>query len=503
MRLEAKTWQEMLPVAFSWVEKVAVQSVTAEVTDAWHIVPVIKDGNAMKALTTAASKVSIDAWLDAAKELGWQAQSGSIRVSAHGHRAVLVAVTSLIVTHAQKSRQLGLEAGKALKDCGNKPIVWCHAVDIDTFAGLEGLAHSFYDLASSRGQVEKKDLPPSIGIWGEDADRNRLMEWRVFVQAGLLTRHLQDLPANILTPVRFAEIAEGLFKGSSVKVKIHGPKQLKEFGMGAFLAVAQGSVTEPRMIEIDIPGNNQEQTIALVGKGLTFDSGGISIKGSAGMGEMKFDMSGGAAVLGAAWFLQKVKPALRTVCLIGAVENMPSGSAIRPGDIVQTMNGKTVEILNTDAEGRLVLCDVLTYAQRHFKPTLVADIATLTGAVLQGLGHAGAAYLTHNEKTAKLVYEIGQLYGEPLWRLPLWPELAKEAKSETADLANIPKPNVAAGTIMGAVYLREFIEQAETEWVHLDIAGTAWACTATGYPEGSGSAFGLRTLIGLAMRYTV
>jgi leucyl aminopeptidase len=322
------------------------------------------------------------------------------------------------------------------------------------------------------------------------------------VQAGLLTRHLQDLPANILTPPRFAEIAEGLFKGTAAKVKIHGPRELKEYGMGAFLAVAQGSPIEPRMIEIDIPGKSQDQTIALVGKGLTFDSGGISIKGAAGMGEMKFDMSGGAAVLGAAWFLQKVKPSARTVCLIGAVENMPSGSAIRPGDIVQTMNGKTVEILNTDAEGRLVLCDVLTYAQRQFKPTLVADIATLTGAVLHGLGHAGAAYLTHNEKTAKLVYDVGQLYGEPLWRLPLWPELAKEVKSETADLANIPKPSVAAGTIIGATYLREFIEQADTEWVHLDIAGTAWACAATGYPEGAGSAFGLRTLIGLAMRYT-
>jgi leucyl aminopeptidase len=249
------------------------------------------------------------------------------------------------------------------------------------------------------------------------------------------------------------------------------------------------------MIVIEIAGANPNETVALIGKGLTFDSGGISLKPGLGMGEMKYDMSGGAAVLGAAYFLGSVRPKSKVVCIIGAVENMPGPTATRPGDVVVAMNGKTIDVQNTDAEGRLVLCDLLHYANVTYKPTLMVDIATLTGAVLHALGHAGAALMSNDQHTADHVLKTAREQGEPFWQLPLWPELEKEVKGECSDLANIAKPNVQAGTIIGGIFLAEFV--GSTKWVHLDIAGTGWGCRATGFPAAGGSSFGLRTMVAL------
>jgi leucyl aminopeptidase len=217
------------------------------------------------------------------------------------------------------------------------------------------------------------------------------------------------------------------------------------------------------------------------------------------MEEMKFDMSGGAAVLGAAMTLAKLRPPTKVVCVIAASENMPSGSATKPGDVVRAMNGKTIEVLNTDAEGRLVLADALAYVVADYKPNLVLDIATLTGAVLQGLGTVGAAVVSNDQATADYVIRTAQAWGEPLWQLPLWPELKKEVKGDIADLRNIAKGNVKAGTIIGAAFLREFV--GDTKWAHLDIAGTAWNTLAIGYPQSQGSAFGLRSLVAACLSY--
>ncbi len=213
------------------------------------------------------------------------------------------------------------------------------------------------------------------------------------------------------------------------------------------------------------------------------------------MGEMKYDMSGGAAVLGAAYYLAKQKPNCRVVCMIGAVENMVGPNATRPGDVVVAMNGKSIDIQNTDAEGRLVLADVLHYANTQYKPKLMIDIATLTGAVLHALGHAGAAVMSNDQDTADLVLRVSKEQGEPFWQLPLWPELEKETKGECSDLANIAKPNVQAGTIMGGLFLAEFVAPPSGRTlISLEPDGVA---RATGFPAAGGSAFGLRTLAAL------
>ena len=313
------------------------------------------------------------------------------------------------------------------------------------------------------------------------------------------TRMLQDAPANWLDPIRFADIARDMAGEFGIKVKIANKEEITAMGMGLFIAVSNGSDIEPRLITLEIDGQDNSKTVALVGKGLTFDAGGISLKPSASMEEMKYDMSGGAAVLGTALYLAKVKPPTKVVCVIGATENMPSGKAVKPGDVIVAMNGKTVEIQNTDAEGRLVLADLLHYVGTSYNPELTVNIATLTGAVLMALGTAGSALLTNDQDSADHVLKTARHVGEPMWQLPIWPELEKETKGDTADYNNIAKPNVKAGTIMGAAFLREFV--GERKWVHLDIAGTGWNTKATGYPSSGGSAWGLRTMAELCLRW--
>jgi leucyl aminopeptidase len=271
--------------------------------------------------------------------------------------------------------------------------------------------------------------------------------------------------------------------------------------MGSFLSVAHGSDTDPKLVAIKIAGQNPSKTVALVGKGVTFDAGGINIKPSAGLEEMKFDMSGAAAVLGAAHYFTAVKPPVNVVCALGAVENLLGPHATKPGDVVKAYNGKTIEILNTDAEGRLVLADVLSYVTEKYNPDLVIDIATLTGAVIFGLGHAGAGVMTKEQKTADFLKLVSERVCEPMWQLPLRPELESEVSSQLADYKNIAKASVKAGPIMGALFLREFVKDHRCEWAHLDVAGTAWSCSATGYHTGGGSGYGVRAMIGAAEMY--
>ncbi|MEG5267234.1 leucyl aminopeptidase [Pseudomonas sp. JDS28PS106] len=286
-----------------------------------------------------------------------------------------------------------------------------------------------------------------------------------------LTRDLGNLPPNICHPTYLGEQAKALGKSfKKLDVEVHDEKKLAELGMGSFLAVAQGSAQPPRLIVMNYQGGKKkEQPYVLVGKGITFDTGGISIKPSAGMDEMKFDMCGAASVFGTLRAVLELKLPINLVCILACAENMPSGTATRPGDIVTTMSGQTVEILNTDAEGRLVLCDALTYAER-FNPRAVIDIATLTGACVVALGGHTTGLLGNNDTLIEQLLDAGKRADDRAWQLPLFDEYQEQLDSPFADIANIGGPK--GGTITAACFLSRFTKAYE--WAHLDIAGTAW-----------------------------
>ncbi len=284
-----------------------------------------------------------------------------------------------------------------------------------------------------------------------------------------LTRYLQMQPGNVCTPSYLADRAKQLADAYGFAVTVLDRAALTKEGMGALLAVAQGSAQEPRFIVLEYRGAGDSAPVALVGKGVTFDSGGISIKPAQNMEEMKFDMSGAAAVLGAFEVLGRLKPKINVVGLIPATENLPSGTAVKPGDVVKSHFGKTIEIINTDAEGRLILCDALSYVRR-FKPAAVLDAATLTGAVVVALGHAAIGMMGNDEALLAEVREAGEGAGERCWPLPLWDDYRDLLKSDIADVKN--SGGRGAGTIAGGWFLREFVDGYP--WVHLDIAGTAY-----------------------------
>ena len=291
-------------------------------------------------------------------------------------------------------------------------------------------------------------------------------------------------PANHSTPTMLADAAKSIAKGASFTCDVLGPKEVAKLGMGAFLAVAKGAAEPLRFIVMRYKGAPVAQApVVLIGKGITFDTGGISIKPAAEMDEMKYDMSGAASVLGVFKALGELKPAINVLGLIPATENMPDGLAVKPGDVVTSMSGQTIEILNTDAEGRLVLCDALTYAER-FKPQAVIDIATLTGACVIALGAVRSGLFSSNDALAVSLQQAGEESGDTCWRMPLDDDYADGLKSRFADVANVAGRQ--AGAVTAAKFLQRFASQYP--WAHLDIAGTAWrsgaAKGATGRPVG-------------------
>lgn len=298
-----------------------------------------------------------------------------------------------------------------------------------------------------------------------------------------LAKYLADLPANICTPTYLAQQAltlSGNFE--AMEATILDVADMEKLGMGSLLAVARGSREPAKLISLEYKGGEANaKPIVFVGKGLTFDAGGISLKPGAGMDEMKYDMCGGAAVLGALQAAAELKLPLNIVGLIPATENMPDGQANKPGDILTSMSGKTIEVLNTDAEGRLILCDTLTYAKR-FQPEVVIDLATLTGACLVALGRVPSGLLGNDDALCNDLIAASEIANDSVWRLPLWEEYQEQLKSNFADLANIGGKD--AGTITAACFLANFAE--DFRWAHLDIAGTAWrtgsAKGATGRP---------------------
>jgi leucyl aminopeptidase len=324
-------------------------------------------------------------------------------------------------------------------------------------------------------------LAPEVGITAKDRTsqshtQEAFKEGHARVQGIAFAKEWGNRPANHATPTLLGQAAQGLAKYSKIKVQVLGPKEVAKLGMGSFMSVAKGSEEPLRFIVMHYNGAAKTSApVVLVGKGITFDTGGISLKPGAGMDEMKFDMCGAASVLGVFKSLGELSPKINVVGLIPACENMPDGRAVKPGDVVTSMSGQTIENLNTDAEGRLILCDALTYAER-FKPRAIIDIATLTGACIIALGHLRSGLFAAHDQLAHALMSAGDRTLDPCWRMPLDEEYAEGLKSNFADTANVA--DRSAGSITAAKFLQRFV--GKMNWAHLDIAGSAWKSAGPG-----------------------
>ncbi|PIE00692.1 MAG: leucyl aminopeptidase [Thiothrix nivea] len=339
---------------------------------------------------------------------------------------------------------------------------------------VQAVAEAMYDFSAYKSK--KDDTPATLASWTiahtEAGDFSTEVQRGMAVGAGVaLCRDLGNTPGNVCTPTYLAAMAQQLADSSDkTTLDVLDESEMEAMGMGAFVSVSKGSTEPGKMLILQYNGGKQgDAPIALVGKGITFDSGGISLKPGAKMDEMKYDMCGAASVLGSLKAAIAMELPLNLVVVVAAAENMPAGNASKPGDIVTTLSGQTVEILNTDAEGRLVLCDALTYVEK-FKPAAVIDVATLTGAAIVALGHHTSGLLSNDDQLAQEILTAGTAANDEAWRLPMGEKYQKQLKSNFADMANIGGP--AAGTITAACFLARFTENMT--WAHLDIAGTAW-----------------------------
>ena len=421
------------------------------------------------------------------------ASYGAVRVAAE--RVVLAGVGDGSAAKVRKA--VGAAVG-ALKGSPAKALTLCFAQPADEGAlraAALALADACYVYTATKsskkpkGDKDKAKEPPRIteaviGVPEAEALREPFRQAVAIASGVREAREWANRPANHATPTMLGEAARALAKAPRVICEVLGPKEVVKLGMGSFQAVAQGSKEELRFIVLRYEGAAKSQApVVLVGKGITFDTGGVSLKPAPEMDEMKFDMSGAASVLGVFRTLGELKPAVNVVGLIPACENMPDGGALKPGDVVTSMSGQTIEVLNTDAEGRLVLCDALTYAER-FKPRAVIDIATLTGACVIALGGVRSGLFASDDGLADALLAAGDRAGDLCWRLPLDDDYAEALKTNFADVANVGgRP---AGAVTAAKFLQRFA--SEFAWAHLDIAGTAWkggaAKGATGRPVG-------------------
>jgi leucyl aminopeptidase len=358
-----------------------------------------------------------------------------------------------------------------------------------------------FDRYRTKEKPEQKPSLEKFTVMTEDsaAARRAFAALEKVAEGVVFTRDLVSEPANIIYPETLAEAARSLTK-LEVEVEVLDEKQMKKLGMGALLGVGQGSARPPRLVVMEWKGAKAKnaQPVAFIGKGVTFDTGGISIKPADGMWDMKWDMAGAAVVIGLMKALAGRKAKVNAVGVVGLVENMPSGAAQRPGDIVTSISGQTIEVLNTDAEGRLVLADALWYCQDRFKPKFMIDLATLTGAIIIALGHENAGLFSNNDELANRIVAAGKAVGEPVWRLPLGEAYDKLMDSDAADIKNISGSR-DAGSITAAQFLQRFVNAVP--WAHLDIAGTAWSKKdAPTVPKGA-TGFGLRLLDRLVADY--
>ncbi|MEN8143578.1 MAG: leucyl aminopeptidase [Gemmatimonadota bacterium] len=362
-------------------------------------------------------------------------------------------------------------------------------------AAAEGLCLGDWAYEDLRRPDSDRVSPPApsrgaIFLGGEQAGAaEAASRGQTIAECQNFARRLVTLPGNIATPAYLEEQARGLGERHGLRVEAWGPDRLRSEGFGALLAVAAGSRVEPRFLVLEHQGTGGAPTV-LVGKGVTFDSGGISIKPASGMEDMKYDMAGAAAVLGAMRAVAELDLPRRVIGLIPATENLPSGTALKPGDVIRGLSGTSIEVINTDAEGRLILSDALAFATR-LKPVAIVDLATLTGACVVALGHHAMGLMASDDTLARSLKVAGESSGERVWRLPLWPEYRRQLDSDIADIKNSGGRD--AGTITAAWFLRDFVD--ETPWVHLDIAGVAWAEKAGPYQPKGATGAGVRLLV--------
>jgi leucyl aminopeptidase len=452
-------------------------------------------------------------------QLGELLDSGEARRSfkslalthAEGKRWLLVGLGARADFTAERARVAASVACVRAKELSTRALCWQSPGETaDASAGalvaaiVEGtiLGDYRFELHKSASDTDE-DAPPKrlerLIVSGPDELAAAVAEAAVLGEAVNRARDLQNRPGNDLTPSALGEYAKALEQElEGVSVKVEGREQIIARGMGAFAAVAQGSDEDPALITIryDGAGAYDGPTLGLVGKAVTFDSGGISLKPGAGMAEMKFDMSGGAAAIEAVSAIARLRLPVKLVAVIGATENLPSGRSIKPGDIVVAANGKTIEVNNTDAEGRLVLADCLCHAVAEGAERIV-DLATLTGAVIVALGSTYAGLMSNDDELAERIAAAGESTGEIVWRLPLHEEYAELIKGKYGDLDNAPEGR-KAGTIVGGAFLQNFV--GDTPWAHLDIAGSAWELDRAYVGKGA-SGYGVRLLVELAKSY--
>jgi leucyl aminopeptidase len=364
-------------------------------------------------------------------------------------------------------------------------------------AATEGALLALFELDKYHTSDKTESYIETIILSGTDSISEELKlgveRGRIIAEASNFAREIINEPSNILTPTELAHKAEWVAREFGLEIDVLDELQMKELGMGALLGVAQGSAEPAKMVVMRYtPQNKSQETVAIVGKGITFDTGGISIKPADGMEKMKYDMAGGATTIAAMRAIAQLKPSVNVIGIVPATENMPGGRSQRPGDVVRSMTGKTIEVINTDAEGRLVLADAVAYA-RKLGATKIIDLATLTGAVSIALGDVYIAVLGNDQAWIDQIIAAGKKSGEKIWQLPLDKEYREQIKSEIADIKNVGGRK--AGTITGAYFIREFVE--DVPWAHLDIAGTAWNESSKPYLSIGPTGVGVRTLVNL------
>jgi leucyl aminopeptidase len=421
-------------------------------------------------------------------------------------RILLVGMGKAKAIDAQAMQGLGGEIYAALSTKGHATVqVMVDAIDKcemkpDQMAAEMALGARLRSYRFDKYRTkEKAESKPSlkalkIACAGATRARNAFAPMDSVASGVFMTRDLVSEPANVLYPETLAKQAQSLTK-LGVKVEVLGEAQMRKLGMGALLGVGQGSIRESKMVVMRWNGKKgkakADAPVAFVGKGVTFDTGGISIKPSGGMEDMKWDMGGSGVVIGLMKALAGRKANANVVGVVGLVENMPSGAAQRPGDIVTSMSGQTIEVLNTDAEGRLVLADALWYTKERFKPKFMVDLATLTGAIIICLGNEKAGLFSNDDKLSGQLSEAGEAVGESVWRMPMGDNYDKMLNCDAADMKNISGGR-GAGSITAAQFLKRFVDK--TPWAHLDIAGVTWSSKASSTTPKGGTAFGVRLL---------
>ncbi len=426
-------------------------------------------------------------------------------------RVLLVGLGNLKELTMRQWQSVGATIARKAKEVSAKRVavaVSSNILDIfstqQTSQGLvEGItlgSYVFYKHKSQESQKKEKfieEVYVLVSAGRLDAVAQGLATGETVAHAVAFARDLVNEPPSVTTPTHLGEVAKGLAKGvANVTCEVLGKKEMEALGMGGLLGIAKGSDEEPKFIKLSYKGGGPK-TVALVGKGITFDSGGLSLKPSEGMETMKIDMAGAAAILGIFQALPVLKPKINVVGLICATENMPSGGAIKPGDVVTAMNGKTIEILNTDAEGRVVLADGLSYAAEKVKPDVMVDLATLTGACVVALGEEISGLFVNDGNLSQSLKEAAEQSGENVWALPIAREYKELLKSSVADIKNISGKRYG-GAINGALFLAEFVPDT-TPWAHLDIAGPAWAEKDTPLEPRGGTGVGVRMMLAWLM----